>query len=126
MYYDLLPKIKNAVRAKKEVLYVPYSNMDYDVLQILMDAKYIKEVQKKTVGGRQFLEIKLEQNGEGHTLRDFKLISKPSRHLYRGYRTLVAVKQGYGLGVLSTPRGLMSHREAKKQKVGGEYLFEVW
>ena len=59
-------------------------------------------------------------------ITDFKVMSKPSRRLHIGYRDLKAVKQNYGLSILSTPAGVMSNREARKQKVGGEYLFEVW
>jgi small subunit ribosomal protein S8 len=59
-------------------------------------------------------------------LTDFRMLSKPSRHIYSGYRELRPVRQHYGLAVLTTPQGIMTNKEAKKQKVGGEYLFEIW
>ena len=126
MYFDLLAKIRNAAKARKDVLYVPYSKMDHEVAKILLEANYLRGVQKKALGRQQCLEIKLFESDKRHVMNGFKIISKPSRHFYVGYRSIRPVKQGYGLGVLSTPKGLLSHRDAKKQKVGGEYLFEVW
>ncbi len=126
MYYDLLAKIKNAERAKKEHMAVPYSKMDFAVAKILAEARYIKDVQKKTIGRQYMMEIKLHYRNNRPSLNDFKIMSKPSRHFYTSYQGIHPVKQGYGLGVLSTSKGVMSHKEARKNKVGGEYLFEVW
>ena len=126
MYWDLLPKIKNAVRAKHQSLHVPYSKMDYAVAQVLLQEGYLKDVQKKTSGRRTVLELKLAYERGEAVFGDFKLASKPSRRFYSGYRTLRSVRQGYGFSVLSTPRGILSGKAAKRAKVGGEYLFEVW
>ena len=126
MYWDMLSKIKNAARAKREVLFVPFSQMDFAVAKILTEGKFIKDAQKKMLGRQSVIELKLNLKDRRHAVSDFKIISTPSRHLYFGYRDLKSVKQGFGMGVLSTPKGVMSHREAKKQKMGGEYLFEVW
>jgi small subunit ribosomal protein S8 len=59
-------------------------------------------------------------------VNDFKIVSKPSRHFYMDYRSLRKVKSGHGVAVLSTSKGIMTDKEARKQKVGGEYLFEIW
>jgi small subunit ribosomal protein S8 len=59
-------------------------------------------------------------------LNDFKIISKPSRHFYADYRSIRRVKQGLGIGVFSTSKGIMTDRQAQKSKTGGEYLFEIW
>lgn len=126
MYHDLLPKMKNALRARKENILVPFSRMDFTVLKVLKDAGYVKEVEKRMVGRKAFLEITLLYKKKEPVMSDFRLISKPSRHLYKGYREVYSVKQGYGLGILSTPKGIMTEKEAKKQKVGGEYLFQIW
>jgi len=123
MYYRLLPEIKNAVRARKDRVTFPYSKMDHAVLTALMGAGYIKSVEKEAVGKKNMLIVKLGKKSE---VTDFKLISKPSRHFYADYRSLRPVKQGYGIGVLSTSQGIMTTKEARKKKVGGEYLFEIW
>jgi small subunit ribosomal protein S8 len=123
MYYKLLPEIKNAVRARKDRIMTPFSNMDYAVLKALVETGYIKSVEKEAVGKKNFLSIKIGKKG---VMNDFKLISKPSRHFYADYRSLRPVKQGHGVGVISTSKGIMTDKMARKQKVGGEYLFEVW
>ena len=123
MYYQLLPQIKNAVRARKDKMTVPFSKMDHAVLNSLVGAGYLKSVEKEAIGKKNFLVIKLTKKG---AMNDFKLLSKPSRHFYADYRSLRKVMQGHGVGVLSTSKGIMTDREARKQKVGGEYLFEIW
>lgn len=121
MYTDLLVKIKNGQRAKKESIKTGYSKMDLIIADVLANHKYIGGVVKKGRLPKKFLEIKL--NGQ---LSDFRFVSKPSRRLYFGYKDLRPVKNGYGLGVISTPKGIMSAQEARKNKLGGELLFEVW
>ncbi len=126
MYTDLITKIKNSQRAKKEYLKVPFSNMDSFILELMQKYGFIESVAKKGRLPKRVLEIKLKyENGEGF-IRGTKFLSKSSRRLYSGYSDLKTVYQGYGLGVISTPKGIMSYNEAKKAKVGGEVLFEIW
>lgn len=126
MYYDLLPKIKNAVRAQKDKLTVPFSRMDFAVATALVNGGYAKGVEKETVGKKNFIVIRLAYKDKKSAVNDFKTISKPSRHYYIDYRSLRPVKQGHGLGVISTSKGVMTDKEARKNKLGGEYLFEIW
>jgi len=115
--------MKNAIRARKDRMTVPFSKMDHAVLAALVGAGYLKSVEKEAAGKKNFLMVKFAKKG---VMNDFKLISKPSRHFYMDYRSLRPVKQGHGIGVLSTSHGVMTDREARKKKVGGEYLFEIW
>lgn len=130
MYYDLLPKIKNAIQARKERLVVPFSTMDFAVLKSLADAGYVKSAEKEALGRRNVIAVRLPSGAKNGAKRgavvEFKMVSKPSRHQYRDYRSLRPVKQGHGVGILSTSKGIMTDREARKQKIGGEYLFEIW
>ena len=126
MYYDLLVKIKNAERAGKERITAPFSKFDFAVAKVLADEGYIKNADKKNVGRHGAIEIKLAGGKKGFAINDFKILSKPSRRIYIDYRNLRPVKHGYGIGILSTPKGVMSNKAARKNKVGGEYLFEVW
>ena len=112
--------------AKKESLVAPFSKMDFAVAKLLVESGYIKDAQKKHSGRHLSIEIKLSYKNSTPAFNDFKLISKPSRRIYSGYRAISDVKQGHGLAVFSTPSGIMSNRSARKQKVGGEYLFQVW
>lgn len=126
MYYDLLARIKNAMRAKKESLVAPYSKMDFAVLKVLEESGYIKSVSKKEGGKKSSLEVKLAYDDGKPRITDFKILSKPSRRLYSGYKELSSVRQGHGLAILTTPQGIMSNKTARKNKVGGEYLFRIW
>lgn len=126
MYLDLLIKIKNAQKARKETLKVPYSNLDFAVAEVLAKNNYLDSVAKKGRMPKRVIEIKLRyENGRG-VITGTNFLSKPSRRLYGGYKTLRPVKQGYGLGVISTPKGVMTTKEARKEKVGGQLLFEIW
>ena len=123
MYTNLLPKIKNAEQAGKKTLTAVFSGADFSVARVLADSGYIKDVQKKPVHKKIFLEIKLTGK---KSISGIKFVSKPSRRIYLRYKDIPRVKNGYGLGVFSTPRGVMSGKDARKNRVGGEYLFEIW
>jgi len=123
MYWDLLPRIKNAEMAGKNSFLAPFSKMDHAVSEVLRDAGYVKDAQKKTTGKKHFLEIKLNPK---KMIEGFKIISKLSRHVYVDSRNIRSVRNGYGLGVFSTSKGILGNKEARKQRVGGEYLFEIW
>jgi small subunit ribosomal protein S8 len=126
MYINLLTKIKNAQAVKKENVKVVYSKMDEKILEILKENGYIDDFQKKGRGAKRVLDIELKyQDGKG-VIKGIKFISKPSRHLYISYKDIKPVKRGYGLLILSTPKGILTGKEAKKMKVGGEMLFEIW
>lgn len=126
MYTDLLTRIKNAQAVKKASLKVPYSEMDMAILETLSKNHYIESAAKKGRSPKRIVEINLRyEDGEG-AVRGVKFLSKPSRRLYAGYRDLRKVRQGYGHLVLSTPKGIMTGGEARKQKLGGELLFEIW
>jgi small subunit ribosomal protein S8 len=125
MYYDLLAQMKNGIRARKEKITVPFSKMDHAVLKSLVDAGYLKSAEKEAVGRKNVIVVRFGgKNKNG--ISDFKIVSKPSRHFYADYRSLRPVKSGYGTAVLSTSKGIMTDREARKAKLGGEYLFEIW
>ncbi len=127
MYIDLLIKIKNAQKARKESIKLPYSNMDLAVAEILAKGKFIGAVEKKGRMPKRILEVTLryDANGVG-AIEGIKLISKPSRRIYAGYQDLRKVRQGYGTGIISTSKGLMTLGEARRAKVGGVLLFEIW
>lgn len=126
MYIDLLTKIKNAQLAKKESLKTPYSNMDLAVAELLERHKFVESVAKKGKLPKLFLDIKLRYNdGEG-AIQDIVFLSKPSRRLYIGHRDIKPVRQGYGLLIISTPKGIMDGKTARKQKLGGQLLFKIW
>lgn len=126
MYFNLLTKIKNAQAAKKEFVRVPFSKMDFAVAELLQKKNFVKGVTKKGKGAKRVLEVQINyENGEG-AIQGIKILSKPSRRLFVGYKDLKPVRQGFGMAVLSTPKGILAGKEAKREKVGGQLLFEIW
>lgn len=126
MVNDLLARIRNAGLAGHESVQAPFSNFDFAVAKVLQENGFLAEVEKRASGKKGIIQITLKYRGKKPAISGFKIISKPSRRLYTGYRDLKAVKRGYGIAVLSTPEGILTDKEAKKKKVGGEELFHIW
>ena len=126
MYTSLLTQIKNAQAVNKERVKTPYSAMDEKVLEILASSHYIAGFEKKGRNPKRYLETILLYKNNVPVITGVKFISSPSRHVYRKYTQLRKVKQGYGVSVLSTSSGLMTDKDARKNKVGGEILFNIW
>jgi len=126
MYINLLTKIKNAQMGKKENIKAVFSKIDEAIVKILSANNYIDGFEKKGRGVKRILDVKLKYiDGKG-AINGMKFISKPSRRIYVGYEKIKPVKRGYGMSVVSTPKGVLTNKEAKKEKVGGEMLFEIW
>jgi small subunit ribosomal protein S8 len=126
MYIQTLTKIRNAVLAEKKSLKVPFSKMDMAVLEALMKSGYLASVEKKGRSLKKVIAIELKENKNGSVFSEIKLWSKPSRKMYRGYKEIRPSHQGYGNYFFSTPKGILNDAEARKQKLGGEILFEIW
>jgi small subunit ribosomal protein S8 len=126
MHYNILPELKNAVRAKKDKITFPYSKMDFAILKKLAENGYVKSVEKETVGRKNIIGVRVIYGDKIPVVNDFSIKSKPSRHTYIDYRSLNTVRAGHGLSMLSTSQGIMTGKEARKNKLGGEYLFEIW
>lgn len=123
MYIDLLTRIKNAQAVGKESLVTPYSRMDNAVAELLQKKGFLKKVETKGRVPKKVLKLYLNTE---HVIHGVKVLSKPSLKQSGGYRRLKNVKRGHGLLVLSTPKGILSGERAKKEKVGGQLLFEIW
>ncbi len=127
MYTDLLTKLKNAQAVKRDSIKMPYSNMNFAIAELLAQHKFVDGAFKKGRAPKRVLDVKLKygKNNLG-VIQGVKILSKPSRRLYTGYKDIRPIRQGYGLLVLSTPKGIMDGKSAKKQKLGGQLLFEIW
>lgn len=126
MHYNILSELKNATRAKKEKITFPFSKMDFAILTKLVENGYVKSAEKEASGRKNIITVRVAYKNKEAVVNDFKIMSKPSRHIYTDYQSVPTVMHGHGLSMLSTSKGIMTGREAKKQKVGGEYLFEIW
>jgi small subunit ribosomal protein S8 len=120
---DLLTRIRNAARAQKETVTVPYSNVKVGILKVLHQKKFIQEFSVVEEGA--FREIKIILNSEKREIH-LRRISKPGQRLYSKTSNLKKIYGGLGVTVLSTSRGIMSGEEAKRLNIGGEILCEVY
>jgi small subunit ribosomal protein S8 len=126
MYIDLLIQLKNAQAARKEWIKLPYSNLGLAIFELLLRYGFVSSVQKKGRMPKRIIEVHLKYADKEGKIRGIKIVTKPSVKVYKGYRELRPVRQGYGISVVSTSEGLMTGDEARKKKVGGQVLFEIW
>lgn len=123
MYIDLLIKMKNAEAAEKFFLKTKHTKMDNAVTEILSRYGFVKSFEVKGKAHKKVIEMELS---EKRPIKGIKFLSTPSLRRYGGYEDFKRVKSGHGLLVVSTSRGVMSGDEAKKEKVGGQLLFQIW
>ena len=122
---DLIIRIKNANLVGKESISLYTSNLKYAVAEALMKAGFVKSVSKSKNG--KMLEIELAYKADKTPkIENVQRISKPSRRMYASVSDIKPFKNGFGATILSTPKGILSNKEAFKQKVGGEIMFRVW
>ena len=127
MYTDSIIRIKNALVRKKDRVKIPYSRFDESVLEALVKRGYLEEISRKGRGVKRIVEAKLKYDKEDNSpISGMKIISRPSKRMYIGWRDIKKSHQGYGHFFLSTPKGIMVGSEARKNKIGGELLFEIW
>ena len=122
---DLLTRLRNSTRVRKAELLVPYSRMKADISAILKKEGYITDFEVKSEGEPQ-LRIVNKFAGKTPAITGLKRVSRPGLRRYVGAEDIPRVLGGMGISIISTPRGVLSGREARRQKVGGELLAYVW
>lgn len=124
---DFLTRIRNAVRAHFDTVEIPLSNLKVSVADVLKKEGYIKDYQvvKQGVQGSITIELKYGPNNE-KVITGLRRISKPGLRQYKKSDAIPKVMSGLGVGILTTSKGVMSDREARRLQVGGELLCEVW
>jgi small subunit ribosomal protein S8 len=123
---DMIVRIKNASDAKKLTAAIPYSKIKMAIAELLEREGFVKSVAKKGKKIGKSIEIGLVYEGSEPRVKGVERISKFSRRVYQKSKSIRSFKSGYGLTVLTTPKGILSDREAKAQNVGGEALFKIW
>ncbi len=124
---DMLTRIRNANSARHETVDIPASNMKIAIAQILVDEGYIKNY--KIIEDNKQNVIRLSHNyGErkSQVITGFRRVSKPGLRIYSSVEDMPKVMKGLGVAIISTSKGIMTDREARKQNVGGEVLAFVW
>ena len=124
---DLLTRIRNASSAKHETVEIPSSNMKKAIVQILLDEGFIKNFTVADDGKQGIIKVTLKY-GEGKVsaINGLERISKPGLRIYRNAEEMPRVMKGLGIAIVSTSKGIMTDREARKQNVGGEVLAFIW
>ena len=124
---DLLTRIRNANSSRHESVDVPASNMKKAITQILLDEGYIKDFQVIEDGKQGVIRITLKYSpNKEKVISGIKRVSKPGLRIYAGAAELPRVLKGLGIAIISTSKGVMTDKEARKQNIGGEVLAFVW
>ena len=124
---DFINQIKNGGAVKKATVSIPFSNFKLSIAEKLKEAGWVKGIEKKGKKVKKTLDISLKYDENGvHIIQGVRRVSKPGRRIYRGFEEIIPVKYGHGALILSTPKGIKTDKEAKKEKVGGEALFQIW
>lgn len=123
---DMLNRIYNAQIQKKDVVEVPFSQLNYGIAKILEQNGFVKKVDFKGRKTKKIIEIELKYQDNAPSISGVRRVSKPAQRRYASARSQRMVRSGFGIAVISTSKGLMTNREARKQHVGGEILCEVW
>lgn len=118
--------IKNANGRAHESITVPYSKLKHAIATCLQKEGYVASCSKKTKKNHPVLEIELAYNEGQPKVVGVQRISKPSRRMYLGAKDIKPIRNGYGILVLSTPKGVLAGKDARKEMVGGEVLFTLW
>jgi small subunit ribosomal protein S8 len=122
---DLLTRIRNAQRRGRTSVSSPASKLRLHVLEVLQREGYIRGFTEVEKEGRKELDIELKYYDGSPVISEIRRISKPGRRVYSAVRDIPLVRNGLGISVLSTPKGVMSDNEARTQNVGGEILCRV-
>jgi len=122
---DLIIRIKNGYMARRETIDSPYSKYKEAILKKLVDLKFIRSYTVKNEIKKN-ITINLNYEEGKQAINDVKIYSKPGMRLYISYKNLKPVLSGFGHSILSTSKGIMTDKEAKKAKLGGELLFSFW
>ena len=122
---DLLTRIRNGQRAKKDSVLTPASKLRARVLEVLQREGYIRGFSEDTTGAHP-LRIELKYFEGEPAIKHVARVSKPGRRVYSGSKELPVVRNGLGITIVSTPKGVLSDAEARAQNVGGEVLAEVF
>ncbi len=123
---DMLTRVRNAQAVNKKEVLVPYSDFKYNVIKCIEKEGFVESVIKRKVEREKYINITLKYENNKPTISEIKRVSSPGQRIYSKKKDLRGVKGGRGIFVLSTPKGVMTNKEARSKEVGGEIICEVW
>jgi small subunit ribosomal protein S8 len=123
---DMLNQIRNAQAVQKTEVFIPLSKIKNEIAMILSKEGFIGEIKKSSKGKEKALKISLKYDNGVPAIDGLKRVSKPGQRIYESVHEIKKVHGGFGISVISTSKGLMTNKEARKQKLGGEIICQVW
>jgi small subunit ribosomal protein S8 len=123
---DFLIRIKNAQKAGRENVEIPFSKAKFELAKIFARENFVASVEEKGKKAAKKIYINLKYDEGMPAIENIVRKSKPSRRVYIGKDDIKTIKQGYGRAIISTSRGLMTDKEARKAGLGGELICEIW
>jgi len=124
---DFLIRIKNAYLVKKKLVEMPWSKMKEKMAEMLVKEGFLKSARVSTEKSKfKILELELKYGGKRPAITEVKRISKPGVRIYGKVSKIPKVRQGVGITIVSTPQGLMTDKEARKNHQGGEIICQIW
>jgi small subunit ribosomal protein S8 len=124
---DFLTRVRNAINARHQKVDVPHSKLKVEIARILKEEGYIANFKPTEEEGRKVLRVYLKYSPDNSSpISDLKRVSRPGCRVYVGHTEIPRVLGGLGINILTTPKGVMTGRQARKEGVGGEVLCEVY
>lgn len=123
---DMIAQIKNGLRIQKTEIVIPFSKLKENMGRILVQEGFLENFKKIKKGKKEFLQLSLKYKDNLPTISEIKRVSRPGRRFYVGQKEIPKLTKGFGFLILSTPRGVMTDKKARKTGVGGEVICRVW
>ncbi len=123
---DAFTIIRNAARVNKDDAFIPYSNVLATICQILKDNGYIVNFKEAETKSFKQIKVYLKYDGKKSSISQLKRVSRPSRRIYKKKDEIPSVLGGYGLAIISTSKGILTGKAAKKESLGGEIVGMIW
>lgn len=124
---DMITQVRNASRVGKPQVVVSFSNLKLALANVLKKEGYLKNVARNSRFSRNYITLDIAYNDKGESkILEIERVSKPSRRIYRKADEIHTVRQGRGISIISTPKGLLTDKEARQARLGGELMCKVW
>lgn len=125
---DMLTLIRNAQSSGKDEVSFAFSRVKNDIAKILEKENFVEkaELEGRNIKRTIKITLKRRESGKDPAILGLKRISKPGQRIYKSFKEIRPIKSGYGIAIISTSKGLMTNKDARKQKSGGEVICEVW
>lgn len=123
---DMLNRIMNAQAVAKSEVSMPFSKFKYELALVLEKEELVGKVEKLGKKIQKQIKINLKYDDKIPAIEGLRKVSKPGQRIYSGAKDIKRVRGGYGLAIVSTPKGLLTDKTARQQKIGGEIICEIW